>query len=180
MDSKKKYIEQSEIKVNNILSDMFENESNLLIKISKLKDQIADYKKEMKQYEKEYKNQRQLRVDLTEKFKDLKNYKSTKWEDFKAEYEMVLDLAEGEKESFINKAESFIEELNKRIDDVEERMKGSSEAARKKSKKLLDDLNERKGELQKKLEDVMADSGERWKEFRQSFIEKAKSLRSLF
>lgn len=177
---KKKYIEQSEIKVNNILSDMFDNESNLLIKISKLKDQIADYKKDMKQLEKEHKNQRQLRTDLTEKFRELKNYKSAKWEDFKAEYEMVLDLAEGEKESFIRKAESFLEQLSKRIDDVEERMKDSSEAARIKSQKLLSDLNERKGDLQKKLEDVVADSGEMWKEFRQSFIEKAKSLRSLF
>jgi len=159
---------------------MYTNESQLLAKISKKKQQLNNLEHEISEMEKNYRDQRNLRTELTEKFDDLQHSRSSNWDEFKKEYELVLDFAEGDKSSFIEAAESFIEELNKKITELEENLKKSSEEARKKSQEMLDDLNERKHALQERLEVVKTDTGELWLEVRQWFIERANSIKSMF
>jgi chromosome segregation ATPase len=180
MENKQTYIVQNEIKVKNLLSDMYNNESSLLGKISKKKDHLNSLKKEIREMEKDYENQNQLRNELTEKFEDLQESNSSDWEKFRREYELVLDFAEGDRFSFIETAETFMDELNEKIGVMEEKVKEASADAKKKSQEMLDELNERRSDLQERLEEVKADSGERWMEFRQWFMERANSVRSLF
>lgn len=180
MESKKSYIIENEIKVKNLLAEMYNSESALLSKISKKQDQVNSLKKEIREMEKDYKNQNNLRLELTGKFEDLQKSKSSNWEGFRKEYEMVLEFAEGDKFSFIETAESFMADLNSKISELEEGLKKSSAEAKKKTSEMLDDLNERKDALQNRLEDVKADSGELWMEVRQWFIERANSIRSMF
>jgi len=180
MENKQTYIAQNEIKVKNLLAEMYNNESSLLSKISKKKEHLNSLRQEIREMEKDYENQNKLRSELTEKFDHLQDSKSSDWDKFKREYELVLDFAEGDKFSFIETAESFMEELNEKIVDLEEKAKKSSADAKKKSQQMLDDLKERRSDLQKRLEEVKADSGELWMEFRQWFIERANSVRAMF
>lgn len=180
MTNRETYITHNEIKVKNLLSEMFNSESNILSKISKKKDQLEKLKNEIANMEQDYKNQNQLRNDLTRKFEALQKSETSDWEEFKTEFELVLDFAEGDKFSFMETAEKFMEELTKKIEELEENVKESSEEARIKSQEMLDDLNERKQALQQKLEEVKADTGEVWKEVRQWFIERANSVKTLF
>ena len=174
------YLTHNEIKVKNLLSEMYNNESNLLAKINKKKEHIQKLRDELSTLEEDYKNQNKLRNDLTQKFEALQESDSSNWDEFKAEYEMILDFAEGDKYSFLEKAEMFMAELNKKIEELEERVKESSSSVKKKTQEMLDELNERKQVLQEKLDDVKADTGEVWKEVRQWFIERANDVKALF
>lgn len=180
MQNKKNYINQNEIKVKSLLADMYDNESNLLSKIEKQKKQAEKVKAEIKELEKDYENQKKLRIDLDDKFKTLKESKSSNWEEFKSEYELVLDFAEGDKFSFITKAEAFLNELNEGMDKLEKKIEQSKETTKKKSEDILKEMKERKQVLQKRLDEAREDSGELWKEVKQWYIEKAAGIKSMF
>jgi chromosome segregation ATPase len=180
MENKQTYILENEIKVKNLLADMYNSESSLLTKISKKKDHLSSLKKEIREMEKDYENQNNLRNELTHKFEELQSSKASDWDKFRKEYELVLDFAEGDKFSFIESAESFMEELNEKINALEEKIKKSSEDVKKKSQQILDELHERRNDLEQRLNEVKEDSGELWMEFRQWFIERANHIRGLF
>jgi hypothetical protein len=134
----------------------------------------------LEETQKDYENQKKLRIELTTKFNDLQKSGSSGWEDFRKEYEMVLNFAEGDKTSFIETAESFIEELNDKIMELEKSVKDKSGELKEKSKGMLNDLKERKAALQSRLEEAKEDSGEVWIEVKQWFIERVNSIRALF
>lgn len=180
MDNKQAYIDKNEIKVTSLLSDMYDNESRLLSRLEKKKEHLREVQDEISELTKDYQNQSKLRNDLTNKFKAIKEPNASNWEDFKSEYEMVLDFAEGDKSKFINNAEAFMEELNDRIAELDEMLTGAADATREKSQQLLNELNERKEALQKRLDEAKEDTGEVWMEVRQWFIERAKSIRAIF
>lgn len=180
MKNKETYIAQNEIKVKNLLSDMYNRESSLLSKINKKKDRLDELQHEIDELEEDYRNQNDLRLDLTKKFEELKKSRSSKWEDFKKEYEMVLDFAEGDKNKFIQSAEKFMEDLSVKIQEIEKQARESSSDVKEQSKEMLDDLNQRNTDLQKRLDEAKSDTGEVWKDVRQWFIERAKSVRSVF
>ena len=180
MESKTSYIEKNEIKVKNLLSEMYQNESGVLSRIRKKKDHLEVLNSEIKELENDYRNQKNLREELTAKFDDLQKSGSDGWENFRQEYEMILNFAEGDKNSFILTAEVFMEELNKRILEMEESVKESSSEIRKKSQEMLQELNERRNALQSRLEEAKEDTGELWKEIKQWFIERANSVKALF
>jgi hypothetical protein len=180
MENKAQYVARNEIRVKNLLSDMYQGESNLLSKIHKKKERLDELKKEIEEMEEEYKNRNNLRLNLTDKFEELQHSGSSNWEDFKKEYEMVLEFAEGDKNSFIRTAEAFMTELNGKIGELEEKTRESSSDVKERSKKMLGELKERKAALQQKLDEAKSDTGEVWKEIRQWFLERAKSVGSLF
>jgi flagellar motility protein MotE (MotC chaperone) len=73
-----------------------------------------------------------------------------------------------------------MDDLNGRINELNEKLKDSAEATRKKSEQIIDELNERKEVLQKRLDEAKEDTGEVWLEVKQWFIERANSVRALF
>lgn len=180
MENKETYIVKNEIRIKDLLSDMYKSESDLLEKIRKKKEHLVKLQSEVRDMEEDYRNQKNLRIELNEKFDELQHSDESKWEDFRKEYEMILDFAEGDKHSFIKTAEGFLEGLNEKISDLEETMKESSAQARKKSQEVLDELNDRKEALTMRLDDARSDTGELWVEVRQWFIERVNSIRALF
>jgi chromosome segregation ATPase len=76
MENKQTYIDQNEIKVTSLMSDMYDNESRLLSKLDKKKNHLREVQEEINELQEDYKNQKKLRTDLTEKFKDLKEIKA--------------------------------------------------------------------------------------------------------
>jgi chromosome segregation ATPase len=178
MENKQAYIDKNEIKVTSLLSDMYDNESRLLSKLEKKKEHLKAIQDEISELTEDYQNQKNLRNDLTNKFKAIKEPSASNWEDFKSEYEMVLDFAEGDKSRFIQNAEAFMEELNGRINELNEKLKDSADATKKKSQQMLEELNDRKEALQKRLDEAKDDTGEVWMEVKQWFIERAKSLKA--
>ena len=180
MENKETYMVQNEIKVKNLLSDMYHNESSVLSRIRKKKEQLEHMKSDLEEAQKDYENQKKLRIELTSKFNDLQKTGSSAWEDFRKEYEMILNFAEGDKTSFIKTAESFIEELNDKILELEKSAKDKSSELKEKSRDILNELKERKSALQSRLEEAKEDSGEVWIEVKQWFIERANSIRALF
>jgi chromosome segregation ATPase len=180
METKEKYIVENEVKVKSMLSEMYNNESSLLAKINKKKEHLEQLRSEIAEMEKDFQNQNNLRTELTHKFEVIKDSETPDWEEFRKEYEMVLDFAEGDKNNFIAKAESFLDDLNKRIGQLENSLKEASEEAQKKTQEMLEDLSERRNALQSRLEEAKVDTGEIWKEVRQWFIERANSIRGMF
>jgi chromosome segregation ATPase len=180
MDNKQAYIDKNEIKVKSLLSDMYDNESRLLSKLEKKKEHLRELQDEISELTKDYQNQSKLRNDLTDKFKAIKEPNTSNWEDFKSEYEMVLDFAEGDKSKFIQNAEAFMEELNGRTNELSERLTDAADNTKEKSQQLLDELNVRKEALQKRLDEAKEDTGEIWMEVRQWFIERAISIKDIF
>ncbi|MFO7615410.1 MAG: hypothetical protein R6W71_12310 [Bacteroidales bacterium] len=177
MESKEKYVVENEVRVKNLLSDMYDSESSLLSKINKMKDKVEGLKSDIKNLEKDYESQKKLRKDLTTRFDDLKRSKASDWEEFKKEYELALGFAEGDKYAFMQKAEAFISELGKRINVLEKKMEKSSKQAREKTQKTVDELKEKQKDMQKKLKEARESTGDMWKDARQWFIEKANSLK---
>lgn len=173
METKKRYINENEIKVKNLLSDIYENESRLLKHIHKKKDQLAEL-------ENEYKHQKKIRNDLMDKFDKLKDSGSSDWEDNKAEFEMTLSYAEGDKDSFVQLAESILNDINEKISEGEEKMKEAADKSQEKLSDLIEDLKTRKNELQEKLNEVREDSGEKWKDIKHWFFEKSKTAKEYF
>jgi len=180
MENKETYIEQNEIKVKNLLSEMYQNESGMLSRIHKKKDHLEVLNSEIEELENDYRNQKSLREELTAKFDTLQKTGSSTWENFRKEYEMILNFAEGDKNSFILTAEAFMEELNDRILELEKSVKESSSDIRKKSQEMLQELNERRNALQSRLEEAKEDTGELWREIKQWFMERANSVKALF
>ncbi len=180
MDNKQAYIDKNEIKVKSLLSDMYDNESRLLSRLEKKKEHLRELQDEISELTKDYQNQSKWRNDLTDKFKAIKEPNTSNWEDFKSEYEMVLDFTEGDKSKFIQNAEAFMEELNGRTNELSERLTDAADNTKEKSQQLLDELNVRKEALQKRLDEAKEDTGEIWMEVRQWFIERAISIKNIF
>jgi chromosome segregation ATPase len=179
MENKQAYLDKNKIKVTSLLSEMYDNESRLLSKLEKKKNHLREIQEEIKELAEDYENQKNFRDDFTSKFKAIQEPSASNWEDFKSEYEMVLDFAEGDKGKFIQKAEAFMDELNGRISEMNEKMKDSADAAREKSQQMLDELKDRKESLQIRLDEAKEDTGEVWMEVKQWFIERAKSIKSI-
>lgn len=173
METKNRYIIENEIKVKNLLSDIYENESSLLQDIQKNKDQLNEL-------ENEYKNQKKIRNDLMDKFNRLKDSGLSDWEGNKAEFEMALSYAEGDKEGFIQWAELILEDINLSIREGEEKVKKATEKSRGKLTDMIEELKIRKNELQERLDEARKDSGENWKEIKHWFIEKSKTGKEYF
>ncbi len=176
MYQKDKYLEENEVKVKNLLSEMYENESALLSRISKKREKKKELQDEIRKLEKDYENQKKLREDLTGRFEDLKRSKKSNWEDFRREYELILDFAEGDKQVFIEKVQSFINELDIRIKELEEKAKKSSQDARKKNQEVLDEIREKQKVMQKRLDEAKETTGDIWKEVRQWIIERTDNI----
>lgn len=180
MNNKTDYLKENEIKLKTLLSDMYTNESEMLARIHRKKEKLDELKAELSELEKEYKEQNDLREDLTKKFEELQNSKSADWEKFKSEFEMALNLAEGDKSSFVKKAEEFLDDLSDKVLEMEKKVQKSSAKTKGKYQKMLDELKGRREDLQKSLDEAKADSGEAWKDIKHWFNEKSKSIRSMF
>ena len=174
METKEKYLEQAEIKVKNLLSDLYESESDTLKETGKIRDRLNQKISDLKEH---YSDITKQRTDLQEKFNQLKKADDTHWEKAKEEFEVTLNYVEGNKDNFIQKAEALISELGNQIQEIEEKAVSAASDVKDVLGQKVNDLKDFKGDLQEKLDKIKNDSGDKWKEIKHWFIEKSKSVK---
>jgi len=167
MEIKDKYLEKTEIKVKNLLSELYEYESEVQKEKMKIKEKLS-YTIEV--LEKEYKQLTQKRKELQEKFEKLKAVGDN-------EFEVLLNYIEGDKESFIDKAESLINELGDKIQELEDNAVDTAVDVKIDLAKKTNELKNTKKELQEKLEIIKSDTDDRWRDIKHWFIDKSKSVK---
>lgn len=174
MQAKEKYLEQAEIKVKNLLSDLYESES-------KMQKQIFETGKKHNQKIEELKNQykeiKKRRTELVDKFKQLKDADRSQWGNVQKDFDMLIQHIEGDKKTFIKNAESALQELGSKILDLENRATEAATDVKNDLIKQANDLKISKKELKEKIDSVKNDSTEKWREIKHWFIEKTKSLK---
>lgn len=171
--NKLRYLEESEIKVKNLLSDIYESESNVLIESKNIRNKSINRKENL---DREYNTLINKQKELEEKFDKLRKADDSKWEKAKTEFELAMQFVEGDKESFINKAEKKVRNLSARISELESRMADTTEDIRDNLQQRLDDLEINREEIQNRIDEIKKDSGEKWREIKLWFLAKTRNL----
>lgn len=171
--NKLRYLEESEIKVKNLLSDIYESESNVLIESKNIRNKSINRKENL---DREYNTLINKQKELEEKFDKLRKADDSKWEKAKTEFELAMQFVEGDKESFINKAEKKVRNLSARISELESRIADTTEDIRNSLQQRMDDLEISREEIQNRIDEIKKDSSEKWREIKLWFLAKASSL----
>jgi hypothetical protein len=174
METKNQYLEQAEIKVKNLLSDLYEMETSNLKKIGKAKEKLKEKESELK-----FRNEKikKLQVELQKKFDLLKTTEKAEWEKAKIDFEAILAEIEGDKESFIRKAEEMLDEWGARVQEYEQKIEQGAVEAKDDLVKRINDLKISREELQQKLETVKNDSSGKWRDMKHWLIERTNIFR---
>jgi uncharacterized phage infection (PIP) family protein YhgE len=171
METKEKYIETAEIKVKNLLAELYDDESKILADKKKTREK---YKQHMEYLKKELKSIKEKRRQLQAKFNLLNKADKKNYEKVRKDLEVTINYVEGDRETFIRKAEEMINEINVKIEEVEKKIKNTTGAAKENLIKLFEDLKVNRDELSEKVDIVKQEAGDTWKEVKHWFIEKAK------
>lgn len=174
MKTKEKYLEQSEIKVKNLLSELFESESETQNEMMKTKEKLNQ---KIAELETKYSEISKKRKELQEKFEQLKSVSDNQWENAQNDFDLLLKYVEGEKETFIHKAEEMIDAMGKKIQETENEVIDAAKDVKVELTQKVNDLKTYRQELQEKINAIKNDTGERWREIKHWFIEKSKSVK---
>lgn len=174
METKEKYLEQAEIKVKNLLAYLYEDESDTLKEISKTRETLNQ---RITDLEKKHADITKQRKELQEKFNHLKDVGDNQWTKTKEDFELTLKYVEGDKESFIQKAEGLITEIGSKIQELEDRAVDAATEVRADIDEKVKDLKISREELRSKVNRIKKDTGEHWKEIRRWFVKKSKSVK---
>jgi len=177
METKEKYLEKAEIKVTNLISELYESESDTLDQISKTKEKMRNKLDDLKTHYTEIINQRE---ELENKYRYLKEAGDAHWENAKKEFELTLQYVEGDKDTFIQKAETVLLEMGEDIYNLEEKAKEAASDVKKELNEYIDDLKNTREELKEKLENIKHDSSETWRDIKHWFIEKSRGIKQYF
>lgn len=175
ISNREKYLEKAEIKVKNLLSELYEDESETLDEKVKVRERLN---KELLDLENHFNDINDKRTDLQLKFKNLKEANNKNWEKVKNEFEMILKYVEGDKESFITKAEALISDLSLRIAEMEQDAMQYVDEAKEQIEQRISTLKNSRFELQEKVNKIKADTSDQWREIQHWFIEKTESVKS--
>lgn len=165
METKEQYLVMSELKFKEINADLYESEADTFKQIQKTKEKIRLLQEKHDSFIKQ-------RTELKDKFDTLKNAADKDWEKAKTRFELMLEYIEGDKEGFLHKAEMMIEDLNTKIESLEEKINNSADEAGKVIKEKIENLQLVKEELSDKMRKIKNDSSEIWKDLKHWFIEK--------
>jgi len=174
MKTKEKYLEQTEIKVKNLLSEMYESESEIQKETMKTKEKLNH---KISDLESDYINLSKKRKELQDKFENLKTVGEVQWEHAKDDFDLLLKYVEGDKESFIDKAETVINELGDKIQEIEDKAVHSASDIKDELTQKVNELKISKQELQNKIDTIKSDTSDRWRDIKHWFIEKTKSVK---
>lgn len=174
MKTKEKYLEQTEIKVKNLLSELYESESETQKEIMKTKEKLNH---KITELESEYNELSRNRKELQDKFEQLKSVGDIQWESARKTFDLLIKYMEGDRETFIKKAEIIIEELGHKIHEIENKTVGAASDVKDELTKKANDLKISRKDLQEKINSIKNDSDDRWREVKYWFIEKSKSVK---
>lgn len=177
METKEKYLEQAEIRVKNLLGYLYESESDSLNEIAKLKERLSEKISSLEGYISHITKQR---GELQSRLDDLKKAKDVQWEKAKEDLELQIKYVEGDRETFIHKAELILSDLGSKIRELEEKAVNAASDAKTDLNEKLKDLKKTKDELEEKMRRIKADTTDQWKEVKDWFIDKYQSIKERF
>lgn len=173
--SKMRYLEESEIKVKNLLSDIYESESKVLKESKTIRNQSLN---RIENLDHEYNALINKQKELEEKLDKLRIAEAddSMWEKAKSEFELAIRFVEGDKESFINKAEYKVRNLRVSISELESRITYSAEDIKESLQQRMNDLEKSREEIQNRIDEIKKDHGEKWREIKHWFLAKTRSI----
>ena len=174
MELKEKYLEQTDIKVKNLLSELYESESKTQKEIFEIKKKL---RKKINELENKHQKISMKRENLIDEYNELKYATGVEWESEKHKFNELLNTIEGDKDTFIVKAESVVNDLAENIRKIEEKGSLVGEDMKDELMKKAGELNEFKQELQNKIEEIKNDSSDRWRDIKHWFIEKSNKVK---
>lgn len=174
MNKKEKYLQEIEIKVKNILSDLFQSESIKLKEINRLKNKLG---KKISLLENEVSELRQTRQSIEKRYDTLKEAGDVQFASAKNELENLLNYIDNDKETFIKQAEEVMQELQRYIHGFEIETANMVEEAEDEFGETVERLKGIRKEIEEKVENVKKDSSEKWKDIKAWFDGKRKSVR---
>jgi peptidoglycan hydrolase CwlO-like protein len=174
MKAKEKYLEQTEIKVKNLLSELYETESAIQKEIMKTKDKLND---KLFDLESDYSELFKKRKELQKKFDQLKFIGDSQWENARNDFDLLLKYVEGDRETFIKKAELVIKELGDKIQEIEDKTIDTASDVKNDLAQKVNEMKISKQELQEKIDTIKSDTGDRWREIKHWFLEKSNSAK---
>ncbi len=172
--NKMQYLEESKIKVKNLLSDIYESESDVLKETKSVRDKSI---KRLENLDHEYNTLINKHKELEEKYNRLRNADDSKWEKAKSEFELAIRFVEGDKESFIQKAENTIRGLSARISEIEPRIDNARGKFREKLEQSMEDLEYSRNEIQNRIDEIRKSSGDNWRDIKYWFLEKTRDMK---
>jgi hypothetical protein len=177
MEKKEVYLEEKEIQVKNLLSELYETESGILDKIAKTRRKSEEKINDLKS---KHSDIAKKRKELEKKYKKLKKAREDKWEKEKEQFDLFLEYLEGDRDTFIHKAEDLIDDISDKIQELEKKTVGTATEMNEEIKKRINNLYLTKEEIQEKLEKVKTESSEKWMDIKQWFNEKSKAIKDYF
>jgi predicted RNase H-like nuclease (RuvC/YqgF family) len=137
MKTKEQYLEQIEKKVKHLLSELYESESEIQKEMIKTKEEL---KQQISKLETQYNETTKKRMDLQEKFEQLKSVDNDQWENAQKDFDLLLKHVEGDTEIFMDKAEAVIDELGGKIQKIENNMADAASDVKNEIKKKANEL----------------------------------------
>ncbi|MFW5658187.1 MAG: hypothetical protein ACOCYF_01955 [Bacteroidota bacterium] len=178
METKQALLEDFEIKVKDLLSELYQTESKSLGEIKRLKER---YNQEIESQNERVNRIRSNRRLLERKFGALK--KANTEEDFvsrEKEFMETLEKVEKDRETFITIVEERIRQIGLRIEDLEKQTEDFSATAKGEINNMVEMLKKDKDEMMLKLQEWHGDASKRWDEVKNWFSEKSMQVRENF
>lgn len=174
--SREQFIQSAEIKVKNLLAELYEEESKALADKKFLAEKnnrlLNDLTRKIEESKK--------KIDqLQSKFNLLKSDTSS-WNEVKSDFEVTLNYIEGDKETFIEKAEEAIAVLSTKLNEFEKKIEESTGEARKNFVEMYNNMKANRDDLAGKLEEAKINADDTWKDVKHWFLGKARSFRDYF
>src|SRR6056297_870779 len=152
---RKDYEIRAEIIVKKLLSKIYDMEAKVLE--TELSAQSS--KKDVEEKMESLQNQRE---ELEHKFKELKNAGKDKWDSLVMEFEEFLAKVNNDKQAFYEKAELWIQDAAKKIDELEEKAKHASDDLRVKINEQVEHIKKYKQSLEEKFADMKKSQDGNW------------------
>lgn len=170
-EERKSYEQRAEIIAKKLLSKIYALESKAL---EAKMDAIQNQDKLEKQVE-ELASQRK---ELETKYYDLVHASDSQWQNVSEDFETLINQINSDKQYFYEKAQGWLNDMNNKISDLEEKARNSSQEIQESVQHQLKSLREQREQLQKNLVDMQQESGERWKGFRDGLDEGLNSMKT--
>ncbi|MEA2106125.1 MAG: hypothetical protein U9P82_05325 [Bacteroidota bacterium] len=152
---RKDYEIRAEIIVKQLLSKIYELEAKAL-------ETKLNAEKNMKEVDERLDSLKKQREELEQKFDQLKKAGQDKWESLVMEFEEFLAEVNNDKQVFYEKAELWIQDATKKIDELEEKAKHASEDLKVKINDQIEHIKEYKQSLEKKFADMKKSQDGNW------------------
>ncbi|MDK2979500.1 MAG: hypothetical protein PWP52_2214 [Bacteroidales bacterium] len=161
---RKDYEIRAEIIVKQLLSKIYEMEAKAL-------ETKLNAKKSIKEVDERLDSLKKQREELEQKFAQLKNAGQDNWDSLVMEFEQFLAEVNNDKQVFYEKAELWIQDATKKIDELEEKAKHANEDLKVKINEQVEQIKKYKQSLEEKFDDMKKSQDGNWQKMKDGIEE---------